>query len=108
MAAMSEDWKTRHVKESEKAVAHELVQGVMAELRDNLGVSDTGLPAYGIAKVALYAAQIARAQALGFDPDLLRLTESEATSEQLRLAAEAVFSGIPVVTFDLTDGELRP
>lgn len=72
------DWKAQHGVDSEKALDHELVVAVMAELRENLGVSDTGLPAYGIRKVAYYAASVARAQALGFDPNLLRITDSEA------------------------------
>ncbi len=44
----------------------------------DLGVTGQALPEYGIAKVANYAAQVARAQALGFDPDLLRLSDEEA------------------------------
>ena len=89
------DWKSLHANEADRAVGHELVEGVVAELLDNLGIADGGLPAYGIRKVAHYAAMVARAQALGFDPNLLRLSSKEATSEQLRVAAEAVRLGIP-------------
>lgn len=90
------DWKARHAVESEKALEHELVREVMAELRGNLNVSDDGLAAYGIQKVAYYAASVARAQALGFNPNLLRMTESEANSVQVQMAAELVFNGVPV------------
>ena len=89
------DWKNAHANEANRAIEHELVEDVIAELLDNLGIADGGLPAYGIRKVARYAAMVARAQALGFDPNLLRLSNSEATSEQLRIAAEAVRLGIP-------------
>lgn len=71
---------------------------------DNINVADTGLPAYGIRKVAHYAAMVARADALGFDPNLLRMTKAEATSHQLDLAARAVALGIPV---HMIEGEKR-
>ena len=90
------DWKQAHANAADRTIEHPLMRAVMAELRANLGVSDNSLPAYGIAKVAHYAAQVARAQALGFDPDLLRMSADEAHSEQLRLAAEATVLGIPV------------
>ena len=98
------DWRDVHIAASDAALEHEMVVRVMAELRENLGVPDTGLPAYGIAKVAHYAAAVARAQALGFDPNLLKMTNDEATSEQLRLAAELVFRGVPVLTVEV-DGD---
>lgn len=90
------DWKAQHAVDSEKALEHEMVAEVMAELRGNLGVDDDGLVAYGIRKVAYYAASVARAQALGFDPNLLRMTSDEASSVQMQLAAELVFNGVPV------------
>lgn len=94
------DWKQLHANAADETLRHPLVVGVMAELRGNLGVSDDGLPAYGIAKVAHYAAQVARAQALGFDPELLRMTPDEANSAQMELAAAAVFAGVPVTLVD--------
>ena len=102
---MELDWKNAHANTANEAVDHPLVEGVMAELRDNLGVSDSGLPAYGIRKVARYAAQVARAQALGFDPESLRMTPTEATSVQLRLAAEATLLGVPVHMIEARGGE---
>lgn len=85
---------------SEKALDHELVVDVIAELLDNLNVSRDSLPAYGVRKVARYTAAVARAQALGFEPNLLRMTSDEARSHQLELAAEAALLGIPVHLID--------
>lgn len=94
------DWKQHHANEADRVLAHPLVEQVMAEFADNMGFELSGLPKYGLAKVAHYAAMVARAQALGFDPELLRLTPGEATSEQLRLAAEAALLGVPVHMID--------
>lgn len=99
------DWKQKHADEASRVLEHDIVKRVMAELAGNLGVELDGLPAYGIAKVATTAAQVARAQALGFDPDLLRLTPDEANSAMLERAAEAVLQGVPTY---LIDGEDRP
>ena len=98
---MTADWKNTHANESAKAVEHPLVQQAMTEFADNKGFALTGLPAYGLSKVALYAAQVARAQCLGFDPELLRMTADEATSAQLALAADLVSRGVP--TFLIED-----
>lgn len=97
---MSDDWKAKHANDSEQAVAHPLVQKVMEEYADNMGFALTGLPAYGLHKVALYAAQVARAQALCFDPELLRLTPDEAASVQWELAAQAVLQGVPTTVIE--------
>lgn len=94
------DWKDEHANKASASIKHELVEGVIEEYLDNLGIEDKGLPAYGIRKVAHYAAMVARADALGFDPNLLRMTNTEAQSVQLDLAARAVFAGVPVWTFD--------
>lgn len=90
------NWKSDHAKKCDAAVEHNLVENVIEEFMGNIGLADTGLPAYGIRKVAMYAAQVARAQALGFDPELLRMNHTEATEVQMKLAAHATRSGIPV------------
>jgi hypothetical protein len=92
------NWKQHHANEAEKALRHPLVQSVMEEFAGNMGFRLEGLPAYGMAKVASAAAQVARAQALGFDPVLLRLSSSEADEEVLRLARIAAERGVPVWT----------
>jgi hypothetical protein len=81
---------------------HSLVESVIEEQMGNLG-TDSALVRYGLAKIATYAAQVARAQALGFDPDLLRLSPEEANDEQLRLARAAVAAGKPVWSLDGED-----
>ncbi len=68
----------------------------MKEFAFNMGFALGGLPKYGLRKVALYAAQVARAQALGFDIELLRMSAEEATEERLDRARMAVESGVPV------------
>lgn len=95
MAEVS-DWKNAHANAAGASIKHELVEGAIEEFMGNVGIADTGLPAYGIRKVAMYAAQVARAHALGFDPNLLRMTSAEANSHQLELAARAVALGVPV------------
>lgn len=95
------DWKDAHANAASASIKHELVEGVIAEYLDNLGIADKGLPAYGIRKVAHYAAMVARADALGFDPNLLRMTNDEATSHQLDLAMRAVIAGVPVHMLDV-------
>lgn len=98
---MNADWKQEHANASDKALTHEMVTGVIDELMDNIRSNygdraASALTRYGISKVAMYAAQVARAQALGFDPNLLRMTPEEANSDQLRIAAEAALAGVPV------------
>jgi hypothetical protein len=90
------NWKTHHANEANKALEQPLVKEVMQEFADNMRFELRGLPQYGLTKVALYAAQVARAQALGFDPELLRVSEEEADQHALRVAQIAAESGKPV------------
>lgn len=99
---MTADWKQVHADASDDAVNHPIVQAAIAELMDNLGL-ESGLVNYGMSKIASYAAQVARAQAQGFDPELLRLTPDEANSALLHLAAEAVLRGVPTYIVDLEE-----
>lgn len=102
----SRDWKQRHADESCKALEHPLVVEVMKEFADNMGFKLEGLPRYGLKKVAMYAAQVARAQALGIDPDDLRSTPEEAEAQMLRKARLFVKAGKPVMRVD-DDGITR-
>lgn len=90
------DWKQIHANEAEKALTHDLVRDVITEQLGNLGKSDDALVRYGLSKIAMYAASVARAQAFGFDPDLLRLSTEEADEEALRMARLATEAGKPV------------
>jgi len=93
---MKPDWKQQHANDSEKALRHDLVESAIKELMMNLK-TDSALVRYGIVKVASYVAQVARAQALGFDPDLLRLSDDEANEQMLKLAKRAVELGKDVI-----------
>ena len=94
------DWKRKHANDSEMAVSHPLVKAVIAEQLRNLRREDDLLADYGLHKIAFVTAQVARAYALGFNPDLLRLSAGEANSQLLQLAAEAVYRGVPTIVVD--------
>lgn len=79
------DWKRQHANESNKAVEHDLVQRAFEEFALNMGFELTGLPKYGLEKIASIAAQVSRAYALGIDPDDLRMTTQEANELQLEI-----------------------
>lgn len=89
------DWKKKHADDAEAVFDNESVQMVMDEFADNMGFKLEGLPKYGMHKVVSYVAQVARAQALGFDPELLRHTAEEADVAGLALARTAVAKGVP-------------
>jgi hypothetical protein len=97
----SGDWKQVHADASEEGVLdHPLVLRAMEEFADNMGFKLEGLPRYGLMKIASYVAQVARARALGFDPDLLLLTAEEADAQALEKARMAVAKGKPVLRID--------
>jgi hypothetical protein len=92
----STDWKSKHANDAESAIDSPFVIRAMEEFALNMGFDFDGFQRYGLMKIASIAAQVARAEALGFDPELLRLTPTEANSQILLQAASAVFSGVPV------------
>jgi len=100
------DWKQHHCSEARRVFESELVREVMEEFAGNMRFELKGLPEYGLRKVVMYAAQVARAQALGFDPELLRLTAEEADAEILRFAEAAALSGKPVWAIEVPKGGL--
>lgn len=81
----------------DKALAHPLVQLVIKEQLGNFGAKDNGLVSYGLHKIAAYAAQVARCQALGIDPDVLRATRREVWEHQLDLMANALAADKEVI-----------
>jgi hypothetical protein len=97
------DWKQHHANESEKALDQDLVQSTLSEFASNMGFKREGLPEYGLAKIVSVVAQVARAEALGFDPELLRLSSSEAAEQQLRLAQIAAKTGKPIFVLELDE-----
>lgn len=100
-----DDWKQRFANDAEKALDHDLVKGVIDEQIGNLNREGDSLARYGLTKIAMYAATVARAQALGIDPELLRLTSQEVTSNQLRLAAEATYRGVPTFMIEASEDD---
>lgn len=101
------DWKEKHAKDADESLKHDLVKGVVEEYVDNMRGYvdlDKGLPSYGLHKVMHYVAMVARAQALGFDPNLLKLSNGEATEEMLKMARLMVERGTPVMV--ITDEAL--
>lgn len=82
-----EDLRDESAAAADVAVEHPLVEGAIAEFLDNVNLPGAGLPSYGVRKVAHYAAQVARAQALGIDADALRHTAQGASDGQERIFA---------------------
>ena len=92
--------------EAEKALDHPLVKDAIEEALFNHKGKEGDLLWYSFAKVAMYTASVARAQALGIDPDELRMTHEEVTSSMLRTARSFVEKGKPVLRVD-EDGLTR-
>ncbi len=95
------NWKQHHADEAEKGFEQPLVKSVVEEFVGNVLRNynvdlGKGLGAYGLHKCMAVAMQIARAEALGFDPELLRLNDAEVDEAQLKLARMAVESGKPI------------
>lgn len=103
---MSKDWKQDFANDAEKAFAHQIVKETLDEyvynMRGNYSVNlDKGLPKYGLMKVMNAVAIVARAQALGIDPDLLRLSNEEASAEIIAMARRFHAAGKPVVVVEV-------
>lgn len=100
------DWKRHHANEAEKAHKQPLVEEVVEEFIENMSRNyhidlGSGLPSYGLHKCMAAAMIVARAEALGFDPELLRLSsDEEGDQQQLELAKIAAESGKPVWVID--------
>jgi len=77
MATYTHEEKQEFSNEAEKALDDPLVQRVMEEYADNMGFRLTGLPRYGLVKVAFHAAVVARAQALGILALTLRISNCD-------------------------------
>ena len=100
---MTSDEKQAFANEAERALAHPLVRDVIEEFADNMGFDLEGLPKYGMMKVAMYAATVARAQALGIDPNDLRHTPEEGDAAMARKMRAAVDAGVPTVAVVVDD-----
>lgn len=98
---MTGDEKQAFANEAEKALDHELVQKVIDESMENLsnyGIAmDNKLVRRGFLKVAMYTATVARALAMGIDPEELRMTPLESNQSILEQTRRVSERGIPVV-----------
>jgi hypothetical protein len=92
--------KQQFANEAEKALSHPLVVDVIDEQLLNLGVTRDSLVYYGLSKIAMYAATVARAQALGIDPDELRATPAEANAALLERAKRLAASDVPTIVIE--------
>lgn len=90
MSEPQPDWKQTFANDAWNMSEHELVDGVIEELCNNLGQKNDGLVAYGFAKVRQYVATITLARARGVDPDLLRMSDDEANVATRRMIATAM------------------
>lgn len=99
-----DDWKQKHADDSEEGVLnHPLVVRQMESFARNMGFELEGLPRMGLLQIVSVSAQVARAHALGFDPELLRLAPHEADEQNLAIARKLVEQGKPVLRID-SDG----
>jgi len=109
------DWKQAHANEAESYVYDDRVEAtlvpildrVVREFADNMGFEYKGFPRYGLHKIITYTAQIVLARSKGFDPELLRTSEAEATAHQLNLMRMFAEAGKPVFLV-VTDDEPAP
>lgn len=98
---MTTKWKQDHANASEQAFDHPLVRDVIEEYLDNLS-HNFGVPKddvfvrYGLKKCMGHMAQVARAQALNIDPDLLRADAAAVSEHMLRIIEAAESAGKPV------------
>lgn len=105
MTSAQRDWRRHHANEAEKALDVDIVQSVLDEFAGNMGFKRDGLPEYGLSKIVSYVAQVARAQALGFDPRLLVLSDEDADAQLLDMARRATEAGTPVWVLNASDQE---
>lgn len=103
---MSAEWREAFCAEnasaSDDTLKHPLVRDVVDEQMGNLNREDA-LARYGLNKIAMYAAQVSRAQALGVDPDILRNTDGEYVRHVFTQAARLTGRGVPVVIVTTDD-----
>jgi hypothetical protein len=102
------DWKQDFANDAEKALDHAIVKETVDEYVDNMkhnyGVDlSKGLPYVGLSKVRMAVALVARAQALGMDPDLLRLSNDEANADIIAMARRFHEAGKPVFIVEVDE-----
>lgn len=103
---MTPDEKRQMAEAASEACGHPIVAETIVEYAANMGITG-GLPLYGLHKVAAVAAQVARAEALGIDPNDLLLDAEERAAAALAFTEQAVAQGVPVIAVDPDAGEIR-
>lgn len=104
---MPADWKQAHANAAEHALKHPVVREVMDEYLGNMQARGSALARYGLTKCMSYAAQVARAEALGIDPEALRMTDAE-IGEHMRTIIDAAYrAGKPVIGVVAPDAPTR-
>jgi hypothetical protein len=94
------DWKKQFANDAERAILHPLTQENIDELLFNLRSDRNGLPYYGILKLCNVVAQVARADAMGIDPELLRLSADEVNEWLGKMIEAFADAGKPVIVVD--------
>jgi hypothetical protein len=98
---MATKWKQDHANASEHAFRHPLVESVIEEYLDNL-YHNFAVPRgdafvrYGLKKCMGTMAQVARAEALNIDPDLLRVDADAISDHMLAIIEAAESAGKPI------------
>lgn len=92
MSKLPEDWQTKFFANPANEVFEQpLVTEVLEEYADNMNFDPkSGLPAFGMRKIARYAAHVSRALTLGIDPDLLRMSHGPLTKAEERSVYKAL------------------
>ena len=86
------------------SIQHPVVRGAMEEFALNMRFELRGLPEYGLEKVTQYAAIAARCEALGIDPDAMRMDDDEVAEHRAKLARAFLDDGKPVVVVETGGG----
>lgn len=105
MKILTPEDKKNFANEANNVLDHPIAKDVIDEFKDNLKRNpdvkpDSGLWNYGLMKILTHVSQIARAQALGIDPEQLRMSEEEqaAWCELLAQTASDAGKDVFVVT----------
>lgn len=83
--------------ETEKAIFHPITERAIEELLFNLNKDQSSMEYYGIIKLCNTVGQVARAQALGIDPEILRMSDAEAQEAMLQMVNVFAANGGKVI-----------
>lgn len=104
---MTSEQKQALFAQAELSLDHILVEQIRDEYVQNMrGTADlsSGLPRYGLWKVMVYTAIVARAQALDIDPHALAMNEEEGRQHDRAMIQAATEAGVPVTAIVTQEG----